>query len=386
MAPRDASPTGDRPIRVGLVGAGNVSVNAHIPAYLAQPETFRVVALADPTEARLELGRTLLGLPRGDTYADSHELLARDDLDMIDVCTPQHLRRDIVIAACERGHHVLSEKPLAIVPRDAAAMVEAAGRRGVTLGIVHNYLLFPEVRRTLDVIRSGEIGSVEVVLLNWLGVVDAPGAAAYRPTWRHDPTVAGGGVLMDMLHIVYLGEALLGARIQRASAWMHARAEGAPVEDLAICRFEADGAVALANVGWGVGPGGFAVSGSDGRIEVTYKGGASGAFAPFERLVVHGRHGIRRSRKLEPNDSIARVIADFGEALRTGRPPIAPGEQGQHILEATLAAYASAATGETISLPLPVGSPVFEQGLAGLSRPQVPAWTTVRQERVARLA
>ena len=155
-------------------------------------------------------------------------LLARTDLDMVDVCTPQHFHHDLVIAAAAGGRHVLSEKPLATTPRDAWEMVAAAEAAGTTLAIMHNYLLFSEVARTLEIIGSGEIGPVEVVILNWLGVPDSPGNAAYRPTWRHDPTQAGGGVLMDMLHIVYLAEAMLGAPIERVSAWVTARKDGAP--------------------------------------------------------------------------------------------------------------------------------------------------------------
>lgn len=373
-------------IRVGLVGCGNVALNAHVPAYLRQPDRFRVVAVADPTPARLELGRTMLGLNRSDAHPDAGQLIERDDLDLIDVCTPQHLRRDIVVAACESGRHVLCEKPIAAIPRDAAAMVAAARSNGVRLAIVHNYLFFPEVMRALELIRAGEIGTVEVAILNWLGVVDAPGTAAYRPTWRHDPNQAGGGVLMDMLHIVYLAEALLGATIERVSAWLDVRTEGSAVEDIALCRFETERAAALVNIGWGIGPGGFSVSGSHGRIEVTYEDGGSGAFAPFERLVAHGRNGRREETNLPPEGSIGGVLSDLAVAIREGTDPIATGEQGQHILEATLAAYASAATGRTVPLPLQPGDAVYERGVAGLTDLEQPLWSPVRRRRIFGLA
>ena len=81
---------------------------------------------------------------------------------MIDVCTPQHLRRDLVIAACESGRHVLSEKPIATTPRDASQMIATARANGVRYGIVHNYLFRPEIVRILEIIRAGDIGPVEV--------------------------------------------------------------------------------------------------------------------------------------------------------------------------------------------------------------------------------
>lgn len=369
-------------LRVGLIGAGNVALSDHLPTYLAHPETFEVVAVADPTPARLALAGSVAGLTSNRLYTDGFELMRQMDVDMVDLCTPQHTRRDLVIAAAAAGLHVLSEKPLATIPADAAEMVAAMRAANVRYGIVHNYLFFPEVIRVLEVIASGEIGTVEIAILNWLGVIDAPGVAAYRPTWRHEGRFAGGGVLMDMLHIVYLAEALLGRSIERVSAWVDARRDGAPVEDLTLSRFEADGCAALVNVGWGVGPGGFAVAGHDGRTEVTYRDGGSGAFAPFERLVTHGRSGRHEETTLPGDRSMDAVVLDFAGAIREGRDPVAPGEQGLHVLEATLAVYESAALGRTVLLPLPAGDPVRRLGVAGLRLLDIPSWTPINVRRL----
>jgi predicted dehydrogenase len=373
----DAASTGR--LRVGLIGCGNVALSDHVPIYMSMPERFELVALADPTEERRELGRRAAGLSPGDAYADGTDLIARDDLDVIDLCTPPHLRRPLAVAAVEAGLHVLSEKPLATVPADARAMVDAARAAGVRLGVVHNYLFFPEVLRCLELLAAHEIGVPEVALLDWLGCKDFPGASAYRPRWRHDPRSAGGGVLMDMLHIVYLAEALLGRPIERVSGWVHARDAHASVEAIAMARFEADGSAALVNIGWGDGPGGFAVSGPEGRIEVSYVDGGSGAFVPFDRLVVHGRSGRVEQRTMPPDASMRSVILDFADAVRDGREPIATGAQGLHILEASLAVYLSAATGVTVALPLDPEHPVAVAGVAGLARIESPAWSPVRR-------
>lgn len=369
-------------LRVGIVGAGNISTKAHIPAWRSLDGVARIVAIADPTPERLTLGAERAGLGAADAHADPRELLARPDVEVVDLCTPQYLRPDLAIAAAEAGKHILSEKPLATTPRDAQAMVDAARANGLRLGVVHNFLFFPEVARTLELIRAGAVGRVEVAILNWLGVLDIPGASAYRPDWRHDPRLSGGGVLMDMLHVVYLAEAFLGRPIERVSAWVDARAAGAPVEDLALCRFETDANVALVNVGWGVGAGGYSVSGSDGRIEVTYRDGGSGVFAPFERLVVSGRGGRQVVRSLPAAEPIRRVLQDFVAAVRDGRDPVAPGEQGRHILDATLAAYVSAGLGRTVELPLPSGHPVYERGILGLADLDVASWSPIRRRGI----
>ena len=136
---------------------------------------------------------------------------------------------------------------------------------------------------------------------------------------------------------------------------MTARTDGAPVEDIALARFETADAAALVNVGWGVGMGGYAVSGPEGRIEITYRDGSNGGWEPVERFVVNGRSGRREVTDLPFIDGAHPLIADLADAIRAGRPPIATGAQGAHILEATLAVYASAATGRTWDLPLAPG-------------------------------
>jgi predicted dehydrogenase len=375
----DSRVAADRPLRVGLVGLGNVALGYHLPALLDLPDLYRVVAMADPAQERREMGRDQAGLSEGQVYADPLAMLARDDLDMVDLCTPQHARRELALAAVGSGHHLLTEKPIATTPSDARAIVDAARTARVRLGIMHNYLFFPEVMRTLQLIHDDEIGPVEVAILDWLGCADNPGAASYRPRWRHDPHASGGGVLMDMLHIVYLAEALLGRPIEHVSGWLHARDTEAQVEDIALARLEVEGGAALVNVGWGAGPGGFAVSGPLGRIEVFYEDGGSGAFVPFERLEVHGAGGHHVERNMPSDLGMRGTLQDFAAAVTTGRDPAASGEQGLRVLEATLAVDLSAAIGETVALPLPEGHPVSCLGVAGLAQIDLAPWSPVRR-------
>ena len=171
-----------KPLRVAIVGCGNVALNFHLPAYQALPDRYEVVGLADPTPDRLALGQRLAGLNDDQVHLDAAELLARADVDVIDVCTPQHLHRDLVIAAAQAGKHVLCEKPIAAVPADAAAMVAAAEGAGTVLAVVHNYLFFPEIVALTQLIASGELGEIRTVTVDMLGVVDSPGAAGYAST------------------------------------------------------------------------------------------------------------------------------------------------------------------------------------------------------------
>jgi len=315
-------------------------------------------------------------------------VISRDDVGVVDVCVPPHIRREIVVAAAAAGKHILSEKPLATVPSHGAAMVEAAGRAGVTLGLVHNYLFQPEIILARQLIASGALGQVEVVIINYLGVEDFPGTAAYRPAWRHDAAQSGGGILMDIIHLVYLAEAMLHRRIDRVSAYANARAAGAGVEDIVSARFETPDSAAVVNVGWSFGPdgidgpGGIEVSGTLGRLAIINENG--GTFAPFRELRLTDRDGTRvvATSADAPIATVPRAVQEFAEAVAAGRPPAASGDDGQRYLEAVLAAYESAALGRTIALPLDRGDPVFLRGVIGLREVELPPWTPVREKRI----
>jgi predicted dehydrogenase len=159
------------------------------------------------------------------------------------ICTPPHVRAPILLDAIRARRHVLPEKPLPIAPSEARQVVAAARSAGVVLGIVHNYLYLPEIVAARDVLRSGEIGPPEGAILNYPGVLDNPGSSEYEPAWRRRSAAAGAGVLIDMLHVVYVAEELLEEPIRRVSPFLGASDDAAPVEELALCRFETAGEV-----------------------------------------------------------------------------------------------------------------------------------------------
>jgi predicted dehydrogenase len=175
---------------------------------------------------------------------------------------------------------------------------------------------------------------------------------------------------------------MLGTPIERVSAWVTARNDGAPVEDIALARFETSEAAALVNVGWGVGTGGYSVSGRAGRIDVTYRDGSNGGWEPVEQFVVHGRSGRTEITDLPFIDGAHPLIAELADAIRAGRPPLSTGAQGAHILEATLAVYASAATGRTWDLPLTAGEPLYERGVAGLAELDLDPAGAIARKRI----
>jgi predicted dehydrogenase len=256
------------------------------------------------------------------------------------------------------------------------------------LAVVHNYLFFPEVVALRALIDAGKIGEVRTVTVDMLGVVDSPGAAGYAPRWRHDPAASGGGVLMDMLHGVYLAEHLLGAGIDAVSASVDAATDGDAVEGLALCRLEAGRRVGLVNIGWGFGQGGIAVNGTHGRAVARYRSDGTMPWAPFETLTVTDQAGTRavdlpRGQELRPlvADAMRDTVADLADAISSGRAPAASGVTAQRVLEATVAAYTSAALRRTIDLPL-TDSGLLDRGVVGLRGLDIPTTSPVRQRHL----
>jgi predicted dehydrogenase len=132
---------------------------------------------------------------------DWRELIKRDDIDAIDVCTPNNLHKEISIAAAEAGKMVLCEKPLAMNTADGEEMCEAIEKAGVANMVWYNYRRVPAVTLAKQLIDEGRLGKIfhyrANFLQDWTINADVPqGGAA---TWRLDAEAAGSGVTGDLL-------------------------------------------------------------------------------------------------------------------------------------------------------------------------------------------
>jgi predicted dehydrogenase len=356
----------DRSLKVGLIGCGNVAFgHARV---INELENTIVAGIVDPTLERRQKMQGFLHLPDSICYSDYRDLLAQE-IDYVVIATPQHVRPQIVVDCAKAGVHVLSEKPISTIPYEAQAMITAMRSSNLHFGMMHNYLFYPEYELARKLIDQGAIGKVRHVTLNFLGVPDNPGAAEYRPAWRHDPVAAGGGILMDMIHAVYLAEFLLGGKIQDVNAVVDNLDHiGDQVEDFTIVNYHIDSSYATINMWWGNGPGGVEISGTEGRILVFYENYGTGPFTEMESFTLVNANGKSTfdPRTAQSEDPFVQVHKNFQTAIRTGCDPVAPGEAGLQALEATLAAYASGATGHVINLPLKTDDPIYRKGVAGI--------------------
>jgi predicted dehydrogenase len=148
--------TGERIVRVGVLGAGAWARGAHLPGYRRDTRC-RIVAIADTELDRAKQAAREFDIPTATT--DARELFVRDDIDMIDVCTPSHTHFDLAWGALEAGKHVLCEKPVAYDFRETRRARDLAARKGLKTKVGLTFRYSPAMRYMRELVATGFIGT-----------------------------------------------------------------------------------------------------------------------------------------------------------------------------------------------------------------------------------
>jgi predicted dehydrogenase len=148
--------TGERIVRVGVLGAGAWARGAHLPGYKRDARC-RIVAIADSEKGRAEQAAREFDIPMA--TADARELFTRDDIDMIDVCTPSHTHFELAWGALEAGKHVLCEKPVAYDFRDTRRAHDLATRKRLKTKVGLTFRYSPAMRYMRELVATGFIGT-----------------------------------------------------------------------------------------------------------------------------------------------------------------------------------------------------------------------------------
>lgn len=192
-------------IRIGLVGYGFMG-RTHSNAYNRISDFFPdleyqpvLKAVCARNEERVQAFADQWGYESIET--DWRKLIARDDIDAIDICTPNNMHAEIAIAAAEAGKMVLCEKPLARTVAEAQPMVDAVEKAGVNNTVWYNYRKVPAVTLAKKLIDAGKLGQVfhyrANFLQDWTISKDLPQGG--EGLWRLDNEAAGSGVTGDLL-------------------------------------------------------------------------------------------------------------------------------------------------------------------------------------------
>jgi predicted dehydrogenase len=214
----------DRPsLGIGMIGYSFMGV-AHSQgwrnarSFFDPPLTPRLVAIGGRnSEAAADVARRF-DWQRVET--DWRALVERDDVDLVDICTPGDTHAEIAVAALEAGKHVLCEKPLANSVEEATAMAEAAAKaraHGIRSMVGFTYRRVPAIAYARWLVEAGRIGEIRHVraqyLQDWLTDPEAP------LTWRLQKERAGSGALGDIgAHIIDLTQFITGEQLSGVSA------------------------------------------------------------------------------------------------------------------------------------------------------------------------
>ena len=371
-------------LRVGIAGTGFIG---SVHARSARQAGARVVAVAASSLDSAEAAAAELRADRAAASAD--ELVQDPELDVVHICTPNHLHQPLATAALAAGKHVVCEKPLAMDAAGAELLVAAAADAGRQAAVPFVYRFYPTVREARERVRGGETGVVHLMhgtyLQDWL----------LRPedaNWRVDESLGGASRAFADIgsHWCDLAEFVTGQRLTRLSArtltavpervsgsHRHAFAGGdgsgelrhVSTEDAAIVQFETDagalGSVVISQVS----------AGRKNRLWIEIDGSEEAlAFDQQqpEQLWAGRRHTEtivqRDPESLSPAaaryaslpgghpqgyaDCFDAFVGDFYEAIETGQAPdglpqFADGLRSARITEAVLA---SAASGEWVDV------------------------------------
>jgi predicted dehydrogenase len=198
--------------RVAIVGTGFIGA---VHAHAVRAAGGQVVGVAASTAERSRAAAERLGAERG--YATAEEAIADPDVEIVHVCTPNHLHAEVAEQALAAGKHVICEKPLATTAADAQRLVQLAAAEPVCAAVPFVYRFYPTVREARHRIASGESGAVHLVhgtyLQDWL-------LSPEDDNWRVDADLGGASRAFADIgsHWCDLAEFVTGQRIARLSA------------------------------------------------------------------------------------------------------------------------------------------------------------------------
>lgn len=356
-------------IRTALIGYGKVS---HLHARALQASALGdLVAVCGRSRDKAKAFADQYGIQ---AHTDLAAMIRTEGIDAVIICTPHPAHVEAAVIAAELGAHVLVEKPLAASLADCDAMVAAADRASVKLGVISQRRWYEPAQRVRAAIDAGKIGAPvlgTVTMLGWRSP-EYYASDAWRGTWAAE----GGGVLVNQApHQLDLLLWYMGAVAEVGGAWANLNHPTIEVDDTAVAmiRFRS-GALGSVVVSNSQNPGLYGhvhVHGSTGAsVGVQTESGSMfiagmtsiGAPPRNDLWTISGEDALpaawlaedsARFTQIDPTvHYIGLQIDDFLQAIRDDRDPLVTGRDGRAVVELFTAIYRSQAEGAIITLPL----------------------------------
>jgi len=318
-------------VKFGIIGCGGIGGH-HAKTIAALPGA-KLVAVCD---IRPERAKALAEKHGCDGYGDYAAMLARDDVQVVNVCTPSGLHADNALAAAEAGKHVITEKPIDVSLEKVDRLIDRCEKKGVKLACIFQHRFDPDARRVKRAIEEGKFGQLLFgnASVKWYRAQGYYDSDEWRGTWALD-----GGVLSNQA-IHYLDQIVwfMGDVAEVTFAEIGTKARDMEAEDIgqATVRFSSGawGSIQASTLTW---------PGLATRIEVCGTNGS--AVLEGDRLAFFKAEGDEEQVEAQAASSVASAdpaiggltghdaqIADFMAALRENRDPAVTGREGRRSL------------------------------------------------------
>ena len=350
-------------LRIAIVGTGGIA-HAHMEAYRTLKDRCEVVALVDIIPGKARRFMEEFGLSC-DTCEDHHDILPRQDIDLVDVCTPPYVHAEISINALRSGKNVVCEKPMAASLEECDAMLKARDESGKLLSIIAQNRFRKPIRDLKALLDSGIAGKVRHAEIDSFWWRDH---RYYDLWWRGTWEKEGGGCTLNhaVHHIDMLGW-MMGLPDRITSVLANTAHDNAEVEDLSVSVMEYPGALATVTAS-------VVHHGEDQKL--VFQCEKARIAAPYDVFAsVPQPNGFPLKT---PDEEFAKQAADYlaslpplryehhtGQldnvltAIETGRKPAITGEDGRRTIELITAIYKAGATHQPASLPLKPDDPFY---------------------------
>ncbi len=202
-----------RPLGIALIGYGSIG-KVHLMGYRSLPflygfpsDRITIAGVATSRQETAQAAAAEIGCP---VWTDDYrDLLARVDVDAVDICTPNYMHVEPVIAAAAAGKHIYCEKPLGLNVAEAQRMVEAVQEAGVVNQMTFNFRFFPALLKAKELIEAGFLGRIYTLRGRYYR---SSYADPSRPlSWKLRRETSGAGALADIgSHVLDMLSYLLG--------------------------------------------------------------------------------------------------------------------------------------------------------------------------------
>ena len=331
------STTPQKPIRLALVGAGIFARDAHLPSLLRHRDRFEIVALYSRTQASAQALAELIPHPV-EIYTQLDALLARPDIEAVDILLPITALPDAIRKAFAAGKHLLSEKPIAAdVATGRALLAQHAHHPNIWM-VGENWRYEAAFMQAAEIIRDGLIGTP--LTCHWAHYTPITSNSKYYHTrWRRNSSVPGGFILDGGVHHIAALRLMLG-EIAQVSATTRQHAPDLPPADTVAAT------LTFANGVIGTYLATYATAAP--WSPHLYIGGSAGSLRVQRKEIELTRDGKTEQIATAGYDGVEQELIAFADAIHHGMPHRNSPAEALRDLAVVEAMLTAAATGQPV--------------------------------------